>query len=237
LSISLTIVLSIVIEYVQYRFGGGTPDYGDVYRNFLGLFGGVVFVLNLNVKKYIRRLLRLVFIILVVVEFIPAGKALADEVKARRQFPVLSDFESSLELSRWSGSAEYELSTAHNISGQRSLKIRFLTTKYSGVSLNYFPRNWQGYDSLTFHIFNPNQNPLRITCRIHDRPHNNAYDDRYNKTFQLNFGWNTIAIPLEHVSTAPAGREMDMTQIMAVGIFTTELNAPREAYLDYVRLE
>jgi hypothetical protein len=48
------------------------------------------------------------------------------------------------------------------------------------------PRNWEGYNDLVINIYNPAKDALKITTKITDYQHdlsNQAYNDRYNKSF------------------------------------------------------
>lgn len=166
----------------------------------------------------------------------PVGAMVADEWAALRQFPLLSGLESPLERFRWSGSAAMAISEEQAQEGRRSLEVRLTTDRYSGIALAYFPRDWRGFDSLAIAIYNPERSALPLTCRIHDRAHNHQYRDRYNHRFTLKTGWNHITIDLETVRSAPDGREMDLSRIMAVGLFSVRLPAPRRMYVDDVRL-
>jgi len=89
-------------------------------------------------------------------------------------------------------------------------------------------------------VFNPSPDGIQITCRIHDRRHEEGeqlYEDRFNKGFLIHPGWNDLRIDLNEVATAPMGRMMDLGEIRAVGFFASRLPAPRIIFLDYVRLE
>lgn len=235
----ITLFLSVVIELIQYFFAKGMPDLGDVRRNVAGAL--LTFFLTQPIsKKWLSQGLIIFVLLWVLLELIPTGRFLYDEFHARRQFPVLADFESDLELTRWSGNDLFQRSAVKVTSGQSALRITFGTTKYSGISLNHFPGDWTGYDTLRYDIFYPGADTLQFTCRIHAREHVRGvqrYADRFNRRFFLKPGWNAIAIPLQDVQKAPQDRTMDMKQIMGMGIFTIQLSEPKTIFLDYVRLE
>jgi len=126
-----------------------------------------------------------------------------------------------------------------SVSGQYALKVNLGTQTYSGVSLNMFPRDWRSYKALEIGIYNPDQNIISMTCRIHDRIHVQGpqrYSDRFNRRYTIQPGWNRILIPLRDVKEAPDGRSMDLKAVMAVGLFATRLDHPRFVYLDHIRL-
>ena len=232
-------VLSIIIELSQYIFANGTPDILDVRRNFAGAMLGFAFTMTLRNKLY-HNFLKGFAVIWVCFEFIPVARALADEIHANLEFPVLADFETNLELTRWSGEDRFLRSNEHVKHGTFALKVNFGTEKYSGFALNHFPDDWSGYTCLKYEVYYPEYDTLQFTCRIHDAEHTKGvqeYSDRFNRRYQLIHGWNTITIPLNDISNAPKDRKMDMTKIMSIGIFTVQLPMSKIAWFDYFRLE
>ena len=165
--------------------------------------------------------------------------ALWDESLARRQFPILSDFETKLEIERWTGGAVFEITNEIKKGGDASLRVAMDTSLYSCVFLKYFPGNWQEYSYFQFAAFNPQNTILILTCRIHDWRHTQGrqqYSDRFNHSFTIKKGWHLIRISLEKVKSAPMDREMDMQRIQGIGIFATKLPKSRIIYLDDVKL-
>ena len=182
---------------------------------------------------------RLACVLLVLLALWPLGCSIVDTHRARRDFPVLADFETSLELERWSGDARRERSKAVSLSGQYALKVILGTETYSGVSLNIFPRDWRAYKALEIGIYNPDQTIISMTCRIHDRIHVQGpqrFQDRFNRRYTVLPGWNRIHIPLHDVQQAPEGRALDLSAVMAVGLFATRLDHHRPVFLDDLRL-
>jgi hypothetical protein len=237
--ISITAIISLIIELSQYIFANGTPDLSDVRRNFVGTALGFLFICSIKNKKLLF-FLRTLIVIIIILELIPVSLAFADEFRASSKFPILSDFESKLELSRWSGDMPFVRSKTKVLHGKSSLKVTFGTSKYSGVFLNYFPSNWMKYKYLKYNIYYSDIDTLYFTCRIHDEKHEKSiqvYSDRYNRQYFLVKGWNEILISLNDVKNAPKNRIMDMANIRGLGIFTVQLSEPREVYMDYFRLE
>ncbi|WP_155302159.1 carbohydrate binding domain-containing protein [Desulfosarcina widdelii] len=233
------LLLGILVELGQSAFSR-TPDTGDLFRNLIG--AGVALCFLLPVRKgfpsKLLRLLQLILIILIGLQIRPIAVALIDEQHARNEFPVLSDFQSA-QLDRWEGGGAISIEKDIGSRGNRAMRADLDTQLYSGFTLKYFPRNWKGYQWFQFRIYNPSEEVIRITCRIHDKLHTQGpqlYADRFNRTQSIPVGWHTITIPLDDVRMAPAGREMDISQIYAVGFFATQLPHPRTIYIDDVRL-
>jgi VanZ family protein len=236
----ITLILGTAIEIFQYGFSR-TPDAGDMVRNLIGsslaLFFGAPLRKTIPAKKL--RILQLLTALIFMVGLLPLSIALTDEWTAKKQFPVLSDFETPFERYRWRGEAVYSIDHGIAYHGKSSLKVQLDTTEYSGVGLTYFPRDWQNYEALTISVYNPASKPIKITCRVHDRRHTEGpqlYSDRFNKSYVLDKGWNIIKINLEEIANAPKTRQMNISQIYNLGIFAVQLPEPRIIFIDNVRL-
>jgi hypothetical protein len=238
--ILISLTLGILIEWAQAGTQR-TADVLDVLRDLVGTFVAVTFFApdNKTLPKSHLRTFQAATIIMVSFAVFPFVKAVADEYLARTQFPLLSDFETPFEISRWSGNATLSIDTAVHYSGKSSLKIALNTSKYSGTSLKYFPGNWIDYKSLQLSIYNPSKEPLTIITRIHDRRHietGQAYADRFNKKFALKEGWNKIVIPLQEIANAPRNRKLNLEMVQEIGVFVHRLAHPRIIYIDSVVL-
>jgi hypothetical protein len=177
-------------------------------------------------------------VLLVLVQLWPLTKSLIDEAIARRQFPLLSGFETPFEIERWKGDDRLSIESMTMPKG-KVMKIRLTTDQYSGASLRYFDGDWVEARTLQISLYNPDSYPLPVTCRIHDRQHadgNMEYEDRFNRSYLLMPGWNRIEIDLEEVEKSPANRRMDMRHIRGIMLFAVSLPAPRVLFLDEMRL-
>ena len=238
--IVVTIILGILVELCQSAFSR-TPDVGDLFRNLIGAGIAICFILPIRktFSTTSMRIFKPILIILVGLQVYPIALALIDEHQARRQFPVLSDFQTPLQLDRWH--SDVAISIENNIGHQGNCALRAdLDTKlYSGFALKYFPRDWQQYRWFQYRIYNPSEDAIRITCRIHDKKHTQSvqmYEDRFNITNSISRGWHTITFSLDDVRMAPAEREMDLSQIYGVGFFGSRLPCSRTIYVDDVKL-
>jgi hypothetical protein len=236
----ITLLAGVSIEFMQHGTAR-TPDIGDVLRDLTGsliilVFGSASPELR---PVSLRVSLRVAVLMLLLVQLWPVTTSLIDEAIARHQFPLLSDFETPFEIDRWTGSARLSVETMPSIAQTRLLKLSLTTDQYSGAALKYFDGDWTSASRLKFSLYNPDENPLQITCRIHDLQHTDGheeYDDRFNRKYLLMHGWNHIEIDLDEVKRSPAHRSMDMSRIRGFGLFVTSLPAPRILYLDIVRL-
>jgi hypothetical protein len=236
-ALSLGMVFGVLTELIQVEFDR-TPDIRDLIRDILGALIGVAFFSprRHEASPFFRKIIQIGLLIFALFEIYPFTRALVDETLAATQFPVLSDMETPLEVDRWLDHSQLRVENGLARSGRASLRVVLTTSRYSGVSLNYFPGDWRGYNSFEFSICNPDPDTLKIVCRIHDKHHNHEYSDRFNRTFQLLPGWNDLAILLTEIKSAPKNRLMDMSQIERIGIFTVKSPRKRIVYFDNFRL-
>jgi hypothetical protein len=237
----LTLSLGILIELIQVRFHRA-PEIGDVMRDLTGSLITLSFFSpsRKNIPKFSLRLFQTCVALMLLFGTYPLAKALADEIIAKDQFPLLSDFETPFEIDRWGENSDLAIHRNIAIHGESSLKVPLSTELYSGVSLLYFPRDWRNFHSFKFAVFNPSVDSLTIGCRINDIHHfanGGEYNDRYNAMFLLRQGWNPITIPIGDIANAPIGRKMDMSKIQMMRVYVKQLTNPGEIYIDHVRLE
>jgi hypothetical protein len=233
----LTIVVGGLTEILQSQIGR-EGSWFDLGNDLVGCLIGLIFLTAARhtLPLFWLRSIQLPILILVVWSLIPTGKMVVDDLIARQQFPLLSGFETSLEVSRWSGSAERTVTGEIAFSGQSSLQIKLSTQRYSGLGLKDFPRDWSDYRALSLQVFNPEISPLLLHFRMHDHLHTNRYSDRYNHSFNLKSGWNELVVNLTDVVTAPKNRLFDLSRVAGMGVFVGKLERPRTIYLDNVLL-
>ena len=238
--LGITLLAGVSIELLQHGTGR-IPDTGDVLRDVTGSLVVLAFGSPglASQPPGWRRFLKVAVLVFLLVQLWPLTRALVDEAIAWQQFPMLSSFETPFELGRWEGNAGLTVEPVPSVSPGKLLKLSLTTDPYSGAMLRHFAGDWTAADTLNISIYNPDDAPLQITCRIHDLQHadgNQDYEDRFNKSFLLRRGWNHIAIDLGEAEESPADRSMDMSRIRGLGIFVMSLPEPGFLYLDNVRL-
>jgi hypothetical protein len=236
----LTLLSGGAAELIQSQIGRD-GDWGDLAADLIGGYAGVIVYFSFWQRSYWKRLFlaQVLGLLLLVWSLLPLGKVISDAIVARRQFPLLSGFETPLEVSRWSGSAARSVNYEHAFSGKASLCVRLTTQIYSGLGLRDFISDWSEFRYLSMQIYNPDRETLLLHFRIHDRTHRDndySYSDRYNNSFSLHQGWNQILVPLEKVADAPRDRTMDLKRVAGLGIFVGQLDRSRDILLDDVQL-
>ena len=235
----ITVALGIITEIIQIIMPGRYFELHDMLFDAIGAGCFLIIAYPFpNNGIPAKRIFRAAALAVILAGTAPIFFAASDEITMHKSFPLIGSFESALEMGRWGGQeSEISLSASHATHGEYSLKADLLPGEYPGISLNYLKRDWRGYDRLTFDVFLEWNTPQRITVRINDKDHNNEYDDRYNKSFVLDPGSNTVVIDLKEVKAAPKGRNMDMGNIVNTCIFSYHLAEPRTLYFDNFRLE
>lgn len=196
---------------------------------------------NLNhVKRLI--LLHTAVATIIIVLLWPFFRAVFDEITAYWQFPLLAGFETPFEANRFiRGTGRFSVSDEYAYTDSKSLRVRFGTQTYSGIAMEYMPKNWRGYSHLQFAVYNPQEREVTLHTRIHDAHHGKSgrmiYADRFNRSFSIPPGtWTPITISLESIKNAPRNREMDMAQITNIGFFVAREPEPLTLYIDDIRL-
>ncbi len=233
-------VLGILIELIQKALGGRTVDGWDVYRDLLGCVSAYIApeIFPVVNRSFILPAIGVMF--LLICALWPFFRSFVDEGIARRQFPVLADFETPFEQNRFSPGSRVQREKEVASHGRFSLRIQLTTATYSGASLFYFPHDWSGYTTLNFSVYNSGKKQLSLHCRIHDihhLQHGMRFSDRFHRLFVLHPGWNQCHVSLAAVRAAPATRQMDMAHIQSFAFFVVRQARPHVIYVDNIYLD
>ncbi|WP_139249394.1 hypothetical protein [Malonomonas rubra] len=235
----LSLLLGGLTELLQAGFGR-EASWVDLGNDLLGAGTALVFSRQrFDWQPLSRLLLQTAVVLLIGWQLIPFAKVVADDVLAQQQFPLLSGFETRLEVSRWGGACRRQIDVSQAYSGARSLRVDLGTQRYAGLALKHFPADWSGYSRLRFHLYNPANEPFQFYFRIHDQQHkasDNRYSDRFNTEFTVPQGWNSLEIDLQEVAAAPKDRQLDLAKVAGMNIFVGKLAEPFSFYLDEVIL-
>ncbi len=178
------------IEFLQTLAPDRESSLQDI---LLGLAGGVLVLLwksSGRVRTVGKIILGSCGAGIIIICLLPLLLTLYDEYRAWRDFPVLADFESALELSRWENDVKLLRVRDPVKNGKFALKASLTTEKYSGVGLRYFSGNWGTAQALTFSVYNPGE-VVVLHYRIHDWKHtgeHQEYENRYNGRTSLAAG-------------------------------------------------
>lgn len=236
---AITLALSIIIELIQGQIGR-TASVADVLRNLLGTW--LVIAWQRPLYSQLRPV-RFLVAGLLAVEIILVGLGGLQRYRIYTQFPLLSTLETPAEIRQWRPvNSQLQRSTLFSRTGRYALRAELMPGQFSGVALRSFPPVWGNHERLQMDVYNPQDEVITITLRVHDRLHETGtaawqYSDRFNRSFHLQSGWNHIAIDLEDIATAPATRRLDLNQVRELQLFVTGSKKPKVVYLDNLRLD
>jgi len=233
------ILVSVAIEIIQ-SINSREFSFLDIIRNCLGATIAIAFHSNSfsDNRTFSRSKLKYSVVGVLIIFSYPLLINTADTINAYRSFPVLSDFESPFELTRWSGNQLIVVDLEAN--NNHVLGNTFTTDEYSNLTFESFPNNWAGFSNFSFRIFNDSTTNHELNIRIHDQHHRNSnwdYSDRFNQIIGLTPGWNKITIDLNLVRVHPMNREIDMSKIEKIIIFSHNLQTNVRLYFDDFRLD
>ncbi len=116
-------------------------------------------------------------------------------------------------------------------------QVKFHLKKYPGILLDEPYPDWRGYTYLQFEIFSELSHPQQMAIRIDDAEYNRTYTDGFNRRIMVLPGINHIQITIEDIQRSPVSREMDMSSIRKVLLFTVSPPEEFTLYFDNLRLE
>lgn len=239
--VALSFIFGLFVELIQLLIG---RDFelqdlaNDVSGAIIGYF--VYYLLHAKISKLHNIIAAMSIVLLLMISLYPLANVLVDEVKMKNEFPVLSDFESATQLSRWDvKQANLSLNKHHVQQGEYSLQATFLPDAFPDITLQHFPRDWSAYNNIKFSLYNKAQDPIVIELKIYDEDHMKygyQYTDRFNRELLLQPGWNNISISLNEIYNSPEKRTMDITKIKSFSLFLKDVTSPVTIFLDDLSL-
>lgn len=232
--------LGLFTEVIQ-SLVGRSFEIKDLVNDLLGAYTALL-IDKLGRKNKIRVNFSIIFaiLILIIAGFQTLIVSVVDQWRVDKDFPVLSDFETDFELSRWDyNRANLSLSSDQKRSGNNAMKVEFLPGKYPDITLLYFKRDWRHYKKIQFSLFNGTNEPLEINLKITDIKHHHSgynYSDRFNHEFSIQPGWNDMNFSLNQIRLSPKTREMEMQSMRSLSLFMIDVKYPTVIYIDDVHL-
>lgn len=237
----LTLVAGFAIEWAQPLMGRSF-EYADVLSDLLGSYIGLSLYLAMKPSLTLagRSGLYVLMVLLALVSLKPMAFALADEYVMREEFPILADFETPFELSRWENNlAQLQITHEQARYGEKSMRVDFTPGEYPDITLLDFPGNWRDFKSIRFSVFSTLPASIQMELKIYDDQHAASgykYADRFNRELIINPGWNDIEVRMEDVWEAPHERRMELENIAGLSLFIEQLEQPAVFYFDALRL-
>jgi hypothetical protein len=98
-----------------------------------------------------------------------AATRLADRMLDARM-PALGTFDTDAELRRWHAKPRTSIRRVRDprLAGKWSLQVDCRRGEYPGIAVEDFPPDWSRYHALTWRMFLPGDQPIRLAVRIDD---------------------------------------------------------------------
>ena len=207
-----------------------TPTLGDVVGNGLGATAALCFT------AFGRRLVRRVAAAAVplAIAAVPAGLEAWDTVRQRAAFPVLSDFETQLEMTRWSFREARGVRVRDAHRGAYALDVSYQVADWPAVQFPYVSPDWRGYDTLSFAVHT--QTDVVVHLLVVDGQYNQRWDDAFHKKLTLRAGWQIVRVALSDIARGPATRSLNLGDVHSVQWYADHPKEPFSIRLDAIEL-
>jgi hypothetical protein len=223
------LILSFFIEGIQNSLGRSFSTM-DILRNLVGCAIALFFVarpfLHISALSFLTLILAF--------DLTGFATTIWTDTHIQQRKPIVEDFESGLVFMRWND--DIEQSEQHVFAGQYSAKVSFSVQKYSGTGLDFMLKDWTGFSTFELHIFNPGVAEEILTIRLEDGTHRMSldqdYQDRFNRSFVLKTGWNTLNIPIDDIEYAPNNRDMNLNDMHQIILFMSDVQKPKVLFMD-----
>jgi len=228
------LVIGLLIEWIQ-QFFGREESLTDVFHNLVGVWLGLFWRQSASRLVWGLRIAAVVLVLPSVWTLVHTGIV---QWKITQQFPLLNDFETSMDLARARGVVS--LSTEVHQRGLSSLKVELTNETYSSTGIDGLLGDWRGYRDLAMELYNPDVTALSLVVKVTDKQHDRGqgdYDDRFNLPILLQPGWNTIRIPMTQIEHAPKSRLLNLEEVSRIGVFSALMQPGSIFYWDNLRVE
>lgn len=226
-----------LVELVQPEVGRD-GNWGDFFLDLLGALAGLSLYLSLLPNGRGRWWWLLLSSLLVAAALAhPVQMKLAERERAQ-VFPVIADFENywlNLYLLPVSGAGyRTEVVPEWQQNQTPAARIEFHPGAWPGLMIHEVHPDWRAGSALSFDVFNPAEDTLRLTLRINDRHHNQRYGDRFNRTFDVKPGAHHFTVSMDAIRNGPKEREMDLSAVTMMMFYSYKMKKNAVIYLDNV---
>lgn len=167
-------------------------------------------------------------------------KVAYDDYQVTQNAPVLSDFESPFEYTRWlQATTTNQVTDEVARNGQYSLKVTYNLETYPHSILRHFYSDWRGYDKFNFSVYNPGNQNEKMFLAVQDMGHWGiayGYNKRYNKKLMLTPGWNDYSIKIDEIRRGPKDRLIQLSKMVSVSFILDHPKEPKTFFIDNLYL-
>ena len=241
-------VISLLSELAQLGMPGREAQARDALHNMIG--AGCFLALRAAWdRRHVtggeavhRRLLIAAAVLVLLLAFWPLFVLGWHYAMRTAALPVIADFESTWQQPFiYAPRVDREVVPApagwRERSGRPVTRVTFRPRPWPGIIVREPYPDWTGYQTLRFQVYSELPETRPVVLWIEDEDHNDRRSDRYERTFRMGPGVNDIAVPLANIRRAPAEREMVLSRISFMMLFTRRPSEPFELYFGDVWLE
>lgn len=160
-------------------------------------------------------------------------------IERNNAFPVIADFDAD-----WASSfMRFNDTEILQVSGSKQKKnnnmhlVRFNQGDYPGISVIEPEPDWSSYRKLRLKVYSMDKHSSKLVLRVRDNSHNQNHSDRLNAELLVQPGFNEFDIALSQLQQEPANRELDLTHISGVILFSARLEEPLQLAVSNIYLE
>jgi VanZ family protein len=246
---TITAVLGALTEFLQL-FSTRDADILDLMRNLAGA-GAVLLVRGAlersstgrpRLEPVSKRIAAWVAaVVLMAGVFTPVAMTLRAYQEQTRRFPVLAEFDSWWEptfvLATRAWLEPEALPDRFGEAGRKVGRWILYPREWPGLRIVEPVQDWSDRKAIRFEIWSGLDDELPMTLLVDDFHRRDHRQDRSRTRFVVHPGYNDIRISLEEVRTDPKDRLLDMDQIGALYLYTTQPDKTLTIWIDSIRLE
>jgi hypothetical protein len=238
----ISLLIGMATEITQWVSGRG---FGliDVLRDLAGIaMASLLYALRertaagsrLAGRQALRGLLATLLAGLLIVSCYPLGTLTWHYVARNQAFPIIMDLRAN-----WAGRfiKLVDAVQAPGTCGPDMTGLDLLPAPYPGISVVEPVPDWRAYRQLVIALHSMSPAPFDLAIRIHDRLHDQAFTDRFNRTLPVNPGPNRYRIPLIEIRDGPTRRSLALDAVAGVMLFASNPPQSRRICMGRMWLE
>jgi hypothetical protein len=242
-------LFGVCMEFAQ-KWSGRTGDIHDAVANGVGILIGVAIYLwfwretvcdeTCRGHRHFKSILIGISVTALTATWWRPIITLMDERKLQNEFPILCDFDSNIELTRWFyRESSGKITRQDNHAGSTAMRFA-LPKDFSSVTLVAMNPNWSQMETLELDLLLPadqETNHVHVLLSVLDQQFENYDTDLFEKTWELPRGeWVHVVLHRDEIVAGPRDRKLDLSQVQYFTIGLADHSAPIELAIDTVKL-
>lgn len=222
----LLVATAAIGELLQAWLPGRAADLQDLVHGVVGI--GIAWLWWSRKPRFAWRVAGT--FALVAIPLVHIGPNLFDALRAKRQFPVLSNFSGPFEAQRW------QLRQARLVTGDGPAGLIFQSgpDEYPGAEIVPIVADWRDYKTLEMDF--QLDEPLDLNLSIRDQRPEQGFAERYNFSRRFDPGRHLLRLSLADVAQGASARPLDLSQVDSVNLFISNSQAPASIRLHQIEL-